>query len=168
MAGGSEVNWVDIVIVIYLILSVVGGAMQGLIRSVLSLIGSIVGIVLAANFYQQLGSNVLGFISNTTVANIVAFILIIGVVMIAVGIIATILKTIIKAIQLGCIDKLGGALFGIIMGALSASAFLAVVVKLTGTDLITNSTLAGFFLDKFPVIMGFLPSEFDVIRGFFK
>jgi hypothetical protein len=54
------------------------------------------------------------------------------------------------------------------MGAISASAFLAIIVKLTGTDLITNSALAGFFLDKFPVIMGFLPSEFDVIRNFFK
>ncbi len=161
-------NWVDIVIVVYLIISVVGGAMQGLIRTVLSLIGLIVGIVLAANFYGQLGSSVLGFISNTTVANIIAFILILGVVMVAVGIIATILKTIIKAIQLGWIDGLGGALFGIIMGAISASAFLAIIVKLTGTDLITNSALAGFFLDKFPIIMGFLPSEFDVIRDFFK
>jgi len=161
------VNWVDIVILIIIGISVFSGLKRGLVTSVLSLIGFILGIVLAGNFYKQLG-NVLGFISNEDVANIVAFIIILGLVMAAAAIIAGILKTILKAVMLGWVDHLGGAVFGLLASVLTISALLAIVVKYTDSSVITDSALAGFFLDKFPIIMGFLPSEFDVVRDFFK
>jgi membrane protein required for colicin V production len=160
-------NWIDIVIVIYLIISVISGLVQGLIRSVLSIIGLMVGIVLAANFYKQFG-DVLIFIHNPGIADIVAFVIILLAVMVIVALIAFVLRSIIKAIMLGWIDRLGGAVFGLLLGALSVSALLAIVVKFTDTSPITDSALAGFFLDKFPLIMGFLPSEFDAVRNFFK
>ena len=160
-------NWIDIVIAIYLILSVIGGAMQGLIRSVLSLLGMIIGVVLAANFYEKLAT-IFGFIHNQTVANVISFVLIVGAVVIIAAIVGSALRSVIKAIHLGWVVGLGGAVFGLAMGVISAGALLAVIVKLTGSDLITGSALAGFLLDKFPVVLGFLPSEFDVIRDFFK
>lgn len=160
-------NWLDIVIFIILGISVFSGLKQGLVTSVLSLIGFILGIVLASNYYQKLG-NVMGFISNEGAANIIAFIIIIGVVMVVAAIIAGILKTILKVIMLGWVDHLGGAFFGLIASVLTISALLAIIVKYTGSSIIAGSALAGFFLDKFPIIMGFLPSEFDVIRDFFK
>ena len=70
-------NWLDIVILAYLVISVITGIVQGLIKSVLSLVGIIVGLILAANYYQQLG-NVFSFISNKDIAEIVAFIFILG------------------------------------------------------------------------------------------
>jgi len=160
-------NWVDIVIIIYLILSVISGLAQGLIRSVLSIIGLIVGIILASHFYKQLG-DILSFISNKNAADIVAFVIILLVVMGIAALIALILRSIIKGIMLGWIDRLGGAVFGLILGALSVSAFLAIIVKYTSSSLITNSLLAGFFLNKFPLVLSFLPSQFDSIRNFFK
>ena len=160
-------NWLDIVITIYLIISVISGLVQGLIRSVLSIIGLIVGIALAANFYKQFG-DVLTFIHNPDIADIVAFVIILLAVMVIAALIALVLRSIIKAIMLGWIDRLGGAIFGLLLGALSVSVLLAIVAKFTDTSLITESALAGFFLDKFPLIMGLLPSEFDVVRNFFK
>ncbi|MDD5289136.1 MAG: CvpA family protein [Dehalococcoidales bacterium] len=160
-------NWLDVVIIIYLLISVVLGLTQGLIRSLLSIIGLIVGIVLAANFYKQL-AEVLTFISNPDIAGIAAFVIILLVVMGIAALIAVVLRSIIKAIMLGWVDRLGGAVFGLVLGALSVSALLAVIVKFTNTSLITGSALAGILLDKFPLIMGLLPSEFDVIRNFFQ
>jgi len=160
-------NWLDIVILIYLAVSVISGLVQGLIRTVLSIVGVIVGIFLASHFYIQLG-NALTFISNKDTANIVAFIIILLAVMIVAAIIAWLLKSIIKAIKLGWVDKLGGTVLGLILGALSVSAFLAIIVKYTSASFIVDSKLAGFFLDKFPLILGFLPSEFDSVRNFFK
>jgi membrane protein required for colicin V production len=160
-------NWVDIVIIIYLCLSVIAGFMEGLIRTILSIIGLIVGILLAAHFYKQLG-NILTFISNKDWANIVAFVIILVVVMAIAALIALILRSIIKGIMLGWIDRLGGAFFGLILGALSISAFLAIIVKYTNTSVITDSKLAGFFLDKFPVVLKLLPSDFSNISNFFK
>jgi len=160
-------NWVDVVLIIFLVISVFSGIAQGLIRSLLSIVGLIFGIVLASNFYQQLGG-ALGFISNPDVANIVAFVIILAAVLIAAAIVGALLKGLLKALMLGWADRLGGAVFGMFLGALSASAILAIVVKYTGTNLITGSAIAAFLLDKFPIILGFLPSEFDTIRDFFK
>ncbi|MBN1644143.1 MAG: CvpA family protein, partial [Dehalococcoidales bacterium] len=66
------------------------------------------------------------------------------------------------------VDRLGGGILGLILGALSVSAILAIVAKFTDSTLITGSALASFFLDKFPFIMGLLPKEFDVIKNFFQ
>jgi membrane protein required for colicin V production len=101
-------NWVDIVIIIYLGISVLTGLMEGLIRTVLSVLGVIVGIILASHFYKQLG-NILTFISNNNWANITAFIIILVAVMIVAAIIGLILRSVIKAIMLGWVDKVGGA-----------------------------------------------------------
>jgi membrane protein required for colicin V production len=160
-------NWVDVVIIIYLALSIISGFAQGLIRSLLSIIGLIVGILLASHFYKQLG-DILTFISNRNVADIVAFIVILLAVMVIAALIGLVLRSIIKAIMLGWVDKLGGAVLGLILGALSVSAILAIVVKYTNTSLITDSKLAAFFLDKFPLVLVLLPGEFDTIRNFFK
>ena len=160
-------NWVDIVIIIYLCLSVLSGFMQGLIRTVLSIIGLIVGIILAAHFYKQLG-DVVTFISNKNVADVVAFIFILLVVMGIAALIAWFLRSLIKAIMLGWVDKIGGAVLGLILGALSISAILSIIAKVSKTSLITDSKFAGFFLDKFPLILKFLPGDFSMVRNFFK
>jgi membrane protein required for colicin V production len=160
-------NGLDIVIIIYLIISAITGLAQGLIRAVLSVVGLIVGIILASNFYQQFG-NVLSFIHNEDVANIIAFVIILLAVMAIAALIAFLLRTMIKAVMLGWIDRLGGAVFGLVLGVFSVSALLAIVAKYSNSALITDSALAGFFLDKFPLIMGLLPGKFDVVRDFFK
>ena len=160
-------NWIDIIIIIYLIIAVISGVVQGLIRAVLSIVGLIVGIILAGKYYSQLG-NTLAFIHNSNVANIVAFVIILLVVMAIAALIAFLFRSIIKAVMLGWIDRLGGAVFGLLLGILSVSAILAITVKLTNSSLITDSALASFLLDKFPLIMGFLPKEFDPIQNFFQ
>ena len=160
-------NWLDIIIIIALIVPVFTGFMQGLIKSALSLAGIIVGIVLASNFYQNF-AGALTFISNEDVANIVAFIIILALVFIIAQVIAFFLRATIKALLLGWVDRVGGAVFGFIMGAILISALLATVVQFFGEGLVTESVLAGFLLDKFPIILGLLPSEFDGIREFFQ
>lgn len=160
-------NGLDIVILIYLVISAVAGLAQGLIRSVLSVVGLIAGIILASNFYQQFG-NVLTFVNNEDIANILAFVIILLIVMAIAALIAFILRQIIRAIMLGWIDRVGGAALGLILGALSVSALLAIIAKYSNSALITDSALASFFLDKFPFILGLLPSSFDTVREFFR
>ena len=82
--------------------------------------------------------------------------------------IAFFLRATIKALLLGWVDRVGGAVFGFIMGAILISALLATVVQFFGEGLVTESVLAGFLLDKFPIVLGLLPSEFDGIREFFQ
>jgi membrane protein required for colicin V production len=160
-------HWIDIVLLVLLVISTITGFRQGLIKSVLSLIGVIAGIVLASNFYEPL-AKVFGFIGNEDTANIVAFILILVVVIIAASLLAKLLDSIIKAVMLGWVNRIGGAVFGLLMGVISISAILAIWVKFFGTDMLAESFIAGLLLDKIPIILSILPGEFDVVRDFFK
>jgi membrane protein required for colicin V production len=161
-------NWLDILILAALIISTIGGLMQGLIRAALTLAGLIVGVILAGRFYEPL-SRLLGFIPDENAANIVAFVLILVVVMVVAMLLATLLRSIAKAtIILGWLDRIGGAVFGFLIGAISWSAILAIWVKFFGSDLVASSFLAQVLLDKFPLILGLLPGEFDAIRDFFQ
>ncbi len=160
-------NWFDIVLLIALIAAAFTGLKQGLIKVVLSLVGLIVGVILASNLYVALGS-VLGFITNETAAGIVAYILILTIVMIITNILARLLKSIISFAMLGWVNRLGGAIFGILLGAILWGAILAIWVKFFGTGLVTESFIAGVLLDKFPLVLAFLPSGFDGVRNYFK
>ena len=160
-------NWLDIVIAVALVVPIFTGLKQGLIKAALSLAGLIVGVVLASNYYQALGDR-LTFITNEDIANIAGFVIILVVVMIIANVAAALLKFTAKVAMLGWVDRLGGAVFGFLMGAIFMGALLAGIVKFFGSTLVTDSFLAEVLLDKFPLILGLLPSEFDGIRDFFQ
>ena len=138
-------NWLDIIIIIALIIPIFAGLRMGIIKAALSLAGLIVGVVLASNFYQELGG-VLNFIADEKIANIVAFILILAVVMVIANVAAALLKYTAKAILLGWVDRLGGAVFGLFMGAIFMGAILATIVKLFGTGVGSTRSVTHFGL----------------------
>ena len=160
-------NWLDIVLLVALAIPTFIGLKQGLIKSVLSLVGLIIGVILASNFYEALGSR-LGFIPNPDIANITAFILILVGVLVIATILARLLKFIVSIVMLGWVNYLGGAVFGLLLGAILWGAILAIWVKFLGTELIMESLVASVLLDKFPLVLALLPSEFDAIRSFFQ
>jgi len=160
-------NWLDIIIAIVLVVSMIMGFANGLIKSLMTLAGLVVGIFLAGRFYENL-AGAMGFISNENAAKIVAFIIIFAVVMIIAAIASMLLTKLVSAILLGWINRLGGAAFGLILGAIFIAAILAIWAKYAGNSLIEGSALASFLLDTFPFILGLLPSEFDSVRNFFQ
>ncbi len=159
-------NGIDIFLIVALVIPAFVGLKQGIIKAALSLAGLIIGVVLASNLYQPL-SKVLAFIPNKDVANIISFILILVCVIVISTVLARLLKSIASAMMLGWVNHVGGAIFGFFVGAILWSALLATWVKFFGTGLVTESFLAGVLLDKFPLILALLPSEFDTIRDFF-
>lgn len=160
-------NWLDIIILIGLVVPAFTGLRRGLIKSVLSLAGLIIGVVLAGNLYQPV-SKLFAFIHNEDVAHIVAFILILVLVMVLAAALARLLKSVAKIVMLGWVDNVGGAAFGFLLGAILWGAILATCVKFFGSGLVTESLLASVLLDKFPLVLGLLPGEFDSIRSFFQ
>ncbi len=161
-------NWLDILIAILIVVSVFGGLKAGIIKVLFTIAGLIIGVVLAGNYSEAIGDK-LTFISNPKVAGILAFIIIMAVVMIGFSIVAFVVKKIASAVLLGWVNHLGGAVFGLLLGMIFVAALLSMYLKFMGnTDTITNSWLAGFLLDKFPIVMGFLPKQFDSVRDFFN
>ncbi len=159
-------NPLDIVLIVVLVIPALVGLRRGLIKAALSLAGLIVGVVLAGYFYEPV-SKLFGFINNQDWANILAFVLILVLVIVAATVLARFLKFAVSVVMLGWVDHVGGAVFGFLLGAIFLGALLATWVQFFGSELVTGSFLAGVLLDKFPLVLALLPSEFDAVRDFF-
>jgi membrane protein required for colicin V production len=161
-------NWLDIVIIIGLLIALFSGFREGLIKILFTLAGGIIGVVLAGHYSDGLAAK-LSFISDHNIAGIVAFIIIILATLIVATILGIIVKKVVHAVLLGWVDKLGGAVIGLLAGAIFIGAVLAMWLKYAeSVDAIGGSALANFLLDKFGIVLGLLPSEFDVIHQFFE
>ena len=160
-------NWLDIVILISLAVAVFGGLVTGVVRGVVNLAGLILGIFLAGRFYETV-AGWLGFIHNTGVAHAVAFGAIIVIVMILAWIVGGLLQKLVSGIMLGWLDHLLGGLLGLLIGAITWGALLALWVKFFSTGAVSGSNMARILLDKFPLVLNLLPSSFDSVKNFFK
>lgn len=161
-------NWLDILLLVAIALATVAGLGIGIIRAALVLLGLVFGVVLAGRFYIPL-SQVLDAVLQSGVAKVVAFIIILAAVLAAAVFLAIFLRRGASAIKLGWADRLGGAVFGLVMGALFCGCLLAIWVKFVGGgETITQSTVARILLDRLPVALALLPDEFDVVRSFFQ
>jgi membrane protein required for colicin V production len=162
-------SWLDLVIVVVLVVGAFLGLRMGIIKAVLFLAGVIVGVILAGQYYGAL-AGVLPFFSETSsAARIVAFAIILIVVMVIAVVVARFLKGVASAVMLGWVNHLGGAVLGLVLGAIFWGALQAIWVKWLGAgDIITESMIAPVLLDKFPMVLALLPDEFNVIRSFFQ
>jgi membrane protein required for colicin V production len=163
--------WLDIVLIVILAVFTLIGLKTGIIKAVLSLAGLIIGVILAGRLYLPL-SEQLTFISNAAVAKIVAGIIIFIAVMIIAAVLARFLKWVTSLVMLGWVNRLGGAVFGLVLAAILCGAALAFWVKAEEispgiAEPITESSLAVILVDRLPLVLALLPSEFDSISSFF-
>ena len=101
-------TWVDWAIVIVLAMSVLGGFSQGFFRSVCSLCGLLLGLMLAAWNYARVAYFLLPLVRIEAVADAIGFLLIALLVMAVANVVgATISKT-LHRMGLGCLDRLAG------------------------------------------------------------
>ena len=160
--------WLDIAILVLIAIPTLICLRIGIIKAVLSLAGVVFGVILAGHFYVAL-SEQLTFISQANLAKIAAFaIILIGVMLIA-AVLASLLKWATSFVMLGWVNRLGGAVFGFVLGAVFCGALLATWAKFLGVwGPIAESTLAILLLDRFPMILALLPGEFDAVSSFFQ
>jgi len=161
-------NWLDIAVLVAIAISVLLGLRIGIIKAVLSLAGIIVGVILAGRYYAPL-SEQLSFIPQASIAKIVAFAIILVGVMVIAGVLASLLKRVASVTMLGWVNYLGGAVFGLVLGAIFCGALLATWLKFFGVAAaISESNLAPILLNRLPIVLALLPDEFDAVRSFFQ
>jgi membrane protein required for colicin V production len=109
---------VDWIIVIVIALAVLGGISQGFFRSVCSLGGLVLGLILAAWNYRVAARILLPLVRIEAVADTIGFLIVAILVMAIAGIIGNILSKTFHYMGLGCLDRLAGGVFGFFQGAL--------------------------------------------------
>jgi membrane protein required for colicin V production len=160
-------NWLDIVILVALAIAVLIGLKFGLIKALLLLAGIIVGVVLAGHYSVPLAER-LTFISSAGVAKGVAFAIIMIAVLAVAAIVAGLLTWAAKLVMLGWVNRLGGAVLGLFLGAFFCGGLLAMWVHFLGMpQAIADSAIATVLLDRLPMVLALLPGEFGSVRSYF-
>jgi membrane protein required for colicin V production len=119
---------VDWCIVAVLVLAALGGLNQGFLRSIFAIAGLLLGLILAAWNYSLAASVLLPVVRYERVANALGFVAIALAVMALAGLTGAILSRTAHAMGLGCLDRLGGALLGLLQGALLVTLAVWVAV----------------------------------------
>lgn len=160
-------NWLDILIIVIIAIPTLIGLKNGIIKSVLSLAGVVVGVFLAGRYYAVV-AGWLPFIVQANFARIVAFIIILVAIVLTATLIGRMLHWFASLMMLGWLNHLGGAALGFALGAILCGAILAAWAKFIGAEeSIAGSGLSRILLDRFPLVLALLPEEFNSIRSFF-
>lgn len=128
-AGLNPMDWV---LVLLLASSTVLAFMRGLIRSVLSLAGVVLGILLAAWYAPTMAMWLMRWVPQTAFAEILAFLAILVVSYMAAALLGRVLRSASKAVGLGLLDRMGGAAFGF-----ARAVLLLAVVLVPATPFLT-------------------------------
>jgi len=150
----------DWVILAFLVLSVVGAAIEGFFRAAFGLAGLVVGYLLAAWQYRRLADWFDTFLKNPWLGEIAGFLIIFFAVLIAAGILGRLASWMMKKGGLTSIDRMLGALLGLVRGALVVSIVLVAMAAFTPTSRwLGGSELAPYFLVGGRAVIWLAPSE---------
>jgi membrane protein required for colicin V production len=120
--------WVDWIIVLVILLAVLTGIREGFFRSACSAAGLLLGLALAAWNYGRLAAWLMFFVRIEAVADVIGFLVIAFVVMALFGIAGQIMAKTVHGLGLGCLDRLLGAAFGFLQGALLVMVVILVTL----------------------------------------
>ena len=127
-------NSIDIVISLILIYGIIRGFYKGLFLEIASLIKLILGLYCAINFNPIISKYLKEFISiEENYISIISFIITLIIVVILLNLIAKSLTKLANAVALGLVNKIAGALFGLMKYFIICMVFVLVFDKINST-----------------------------------
>jgi len=143
----------DYFVAIVIIVSVIFGASRGIIKGILSLISAIAGLVIAAQVYPLAAHLFAPFTASARTANLLGFVSIFLLVLVAGSLLARWLRGGIKRAHLDWLDHLLGAAFGLLRGWLVCSViYLALTAFPVKLEAVERATFAPALLEGTRVI----------------
>jgi membrane protein required for colicin V production len=124
------VTWLDYGVLAVLLLSTAWGAWRGLVREVMSLAGWVIAFLAANLFAGPLADLLPKAIQRPEWRTLIAFVAVFIATLVVTTLASVLLARILKAAGLGGLDRMLGALFGLLRGLLIILAF-ALVAGLT-------------------------------------
>jgi membrane protein required for colicin V production len=156
-------NWLDIVLLLVLIGSVVTSFSTGLAREVVGLVSMIAALVLAIWFYGTAGAFLQPYVSSPGVANFCGFLMVFCAVLILGAIVGRLLRRMMKVVGLSFVDRLLGAGFGAVRGLLVSVALVLALLAFTPgkspPNAVIHSRVAPYVIDAARVVSAVAPHE---------
>ncbi len=143
----AQLNPLDWLLTVLLLYSMVRAALNGFFRAAFNLAGLVCGLPLAFWGYRDLALDLRELLTSPALAQLAAFLLILSGVAVAASLLGRLFRHGARTVGLGVVDRLGGALFGLVRGLLIGSALLlAITAFLPAAPWVETSQLAPYFL----------------------
>jgi len=156
-------NWLDVVLLILLLGSVVTSFSAGLTREVVGLVSMIAALILAIWFYGTAGSFLLPYVSSPGIANFCGFLIVFCGVLILGALLGRALGRLMKVAGLSFVDRLLGAGFGVVRGLLISIAVVLALLAFTPgkspPNSVVNSRVAPYVIDAARLVSAVAPHE---------
>ncbi|GEM_PF-764489 len=124
----SSFNWFDIVLVLVLLWSALAGLRAGLARVLVSFSAAICGLIAGFWFYGVVAQELMPWIPNPAIANMLGFLIIfIGALLVG-ALAASLLSRIFQWFGLSWLNHMLGGIAGFFRGALVISAIMGVLI----------------------------------------
>ena len=164
-------NWLDILLLLPLLVGLVRGLMRGLITEIIAILAIILGIVGARLWATKFSAwLLLQFAWPEAVCNVVAYALLFLAIAIVLNIIGRVLSKLLRAIQLGFINRLLGGVFGTLkwFAVVLVAVFCIHMLDsyfhfLDNSEVVKTSTLYRPFVETANQIIRFIPNVADSV-----
>jgi membrane protein required for colicin V production len=121
-------NWLDAIIVVVLLLSLVTGFINGLVKEVASLAALILGIWGAIRFSSFTAGKLYDYFDMTgRYVGLIAFLITFGLIVVLIHFIGILADKVVNAASLGFINRILGIVFGLLKAVLIMSVFFVVL-----------------------------------------
>ena len=146
-------NFLDYFVLTVVIISTAFGAMKGILKGILSLASMMVGFLAATYLYGYAGVIFKGFVSTERSANLLGFIFVFLLFIIAGSVLSRKLRGALKRARLDWVDHALGATFGFLRAWLFCSVlYLALTAFPVRLEAVERATFAPFLLEGTRVI----------------
>lgn len=155
-------NWLDIVLVVILVCSVIAGFRKGFARVSVGLVATLIGLILGLWFYGAAGAFLLPYVSYRGLANFIGFCLIFVGVLLAGSLVGWLLAKLLKWAGLGWLDRLMGAVLGVLRALLIGIGLVLALLSFAfkpPPQSVVQSRLAPYVIDAARVLVVIAPRE---------
>jgi len=111
-------NLFDIAVVSIIGICLISGGFRGLIREVSGIIGLVAGFYGANTYYLKLAPYAAQWIDNTAARHLICFFVLFFGILILVGLLARLIRKLLRLVFLGWVDRTFGICFGALKGVL--------------------------------------------------
>ncbi|PLY00226.1 MAG: colicin V production protein [Desulfuromonas sp.] len=118
-------NFVDVLILIVIGVFLLKGLLRGLMKELCSLVGLVVGALLAFRFHGPLAETMVSaFKLPASICVVLAFLAIFLTILLVFGLIGMLLSRYVKLLYVGGLNRVAGGIFGLVQGALILSVVM--------------------------------------------
>ena len=158
----AQLNGLDYAIIAIIGLGALYGLGRGALRMATSILSLALGLYAASMWYQRVGAYVEGqFKTSPTVSQAIGYAIVFLLVFVAIEFAGRRIIMLVNLVNLGCIDRLAGAVFGAVLGVVLAGLTIVAITAFSAPNppMITDSQFAPTVLAYNEALLAYVPPE---------